>query len=60
MTTPQDDPDSQNEVTTVYERVGGSQFFVELVERFYQLVEADFFLWSLHCPLWRFQRTRLY
>ena len=44
MTTPQDDSGSQNEVTTVYERVGGSQFFVELVERFYQLVEADFFL----------------
>ncbi|PZC45411.1 MAG: hemoglobin [Chloroflexi bacterium] len=25
----------------MYERVGGYQFFVELVERFYQLVEAD-------------------
>ena len=37
----QDNSGSQNEVTTIYERVGGDEFFVELVERFYQLVEAD-------------------
>ena len=41
MNTPQDNSGSQNEVTAIYERVGGYQFFVELVERFYQFVEAD-------------------
>ena len=41
MNTPQDNSGSQNEVTTLYERVGGDEFFVELVERFYQLVEDD-------------------
>ena len=48
MNTPQDNSDSQNEVTTLYERVGGDEFFVELVERFYQLVEADFSLRPLY------------
>jgi hemoglobin len=37
----QDDPASKAEVTTVYERVGGDAFFVELVERFYTSVEVD-------------------
>ena len=41
MNTPKDNSGSQNEVTTLYERVGGDEFFVELVERFYQLVESD-------------------
>jgi hemoglobin len=41
MYTPQDSASSQNEVTAIYERVGGYQFFVELVERFYEFVEAD-------------------
>ena len=41
MNTPQDNAGSQNEVATLYERVGGDQFFVELVERFYQFVETD-------------------
>ena len=48
MNTPQDNSGSQNEVTTLYERVGGDEFFVELVERFYQLVEADFSLRPLY------------
>jgi hemoglobin len=48
MNTPQDDAGSQNEVATLYERVGGDQFFVELVERFYQSVEADLSLRSLY------------
>jgi hemoglobin len=29
------------EAITVYELVGGAEFFVELVERFYRLVEVD-------------------
>jgi hemoglobin len=37
----QKDPESNLEVTTVYERVGGNAFFVELVEQFYRLVEVD-------------------
>ncbi|MDA0987950.1 MAG: globin [Chloroflexi bacterium] len=37
----QDDPGLNLEVTTVYERVGGNAFFVELVEQFYRLVEVD-------------------
>ena len=41
MNTPQDNAGSQNEVATIYKRMGGYQFFVELVERFYQFVEAD-------------------
>ena len=32
----------------MYERVGGYQFFVELVERFYQFVEADLSLRPLY------------
>jgi hemoglobin len=48
MNTPQDNAGSQNEVATLYERVGGYQFFVELVERFYQSVEADLSLRSLY------------
>ena len=48
MNTPQDNACSQNEVATLYERVGGYQFFVELVERFYQSVEADLSLRSLY------------
>ena len=48
MNTPQDTSDSENEVTTLYERVGGDEFFVELVERFYQLVQADFSLRPLY------------
>ena len=38
---PQDEPCLKAEVTTIYERVGGNAFFVELVERFYRYVEAD-------------------
>ena len=45
---PQDDEGSLNEVATVYDRVGGYQFFVELVERFYDLVEADLTLRPLY------------
>ena len=37
----QDDQELKVEVTTIYDRVGGSAFFVELVERFYQSVEVD-------------------
>ena len=48
MSTPQDNAGSQNEVATLYERVGGYQFFVELVERFYQSVEADLCLRRLY------------
>ena len=53
MNTPQDKPGSQNEVVplevaSLYERVGGYQFFVELVERFYQSVETDSSLRSLY------------
>ena len=48
MSTPQDNAGSQNEVATLYERVGGYQFFVELVERFYQSVEADLSLRRLY------------
>ena len=48
MNTPQDNAGSQNEVGTLYERVGGYQFFVELVERFYQSVEADLSLRRLY------------
>ena len=36
-----DDQNLKVEVATVYELVGGNEFFVELVERFYQLVEVD-------------------
>ena len=48
MSTPQDNAGSQNEVATLSERVGGYQFFVELVERFYQSVEADLSLRRLY------------
>ena len=48
MSTPQDNAGSQNEVATLCERVGGYQFFVELVERFYQSVEADLSLRRLY------------
>ena len=48
MSTPQDNAGSQNEVATLYERVGGYQFFVELVERFYQSLEADLSLRRLY------------
>ena len=48
MNTAQDNRDSQIEVATLYERVGGYQFFVELVERFYQSVETDLTLRSLY------------
>ena len=48
MNTAQDNRGSQIEVTTLYERVGGYQFFVELVERFYQSVETDLTLRSLY------------
>ena len=48
MSTPQGNAGSQNEVATLYERVGGYQFFVELVERFYQSVEADLSLRRLY------------
>ena len=48
MNTPQDNSGSQNESNTIYERVGGSKFFVELVERFYQFVEADISLRPLY------------
>jgi len=48
MNTPQDNSGFQNEVATTYERVGGHQFFVELVERFYEFVEADLSLRSLY------------
>ena len=48
MNAPQDTSGSQNKVTTIYERVGGYQFFVELVERFYQFVEADVSLRPLY------------
>ena len=37
----QNDQDWKAEVITFYERVGGNAFFVELVERFYRLVEVD-------------------
>lgn len=33
--------ESINEIGTLYESVGGRSFFVELVERFYKLVESD-------------------
>ena len=45
---PFDNAGVHNEVVTLYERVGGYQFFVELVERFYQLVEADLSLRPLY------------
>ena len=48
MGTPQDNAGSQNEVATLHQRVGGYQFFVELVERFYQSVEADLSLRRLY------------
>ena len=48
MNAPQDNSGSQNKVATIYERVGGYQFFVELVERFYQFVEADLSLRPLY------------
>ncbi|MCL0044108.1 globin [Dehalococcoidia bacterium] len=48
MNTPQDNSGSKIEVTTTYERVGGYRFFVELIERFYQFVEADFSLRPLY------------
>jgi hemoglobin len=48
MNTPQDNSGFQNEVATIYERVGGYQFFVELVERFYEFVEADLSLRPLY------------
>ena len=48
MNTPKDNSGFQNEVATTYERVGGHQFFVELVERFYEFVEADLSLRSLY------------
>ena len=48
MNTAQDNRDAQIEVATLYERVGGYQFFVELVERFYQSVETDLTLRSLY------------
>ena len=48
MNTPQDNAGFQIEVATIYERVGGYQFFVELVERFYQFVEADLSLRPLY------------
>ena len=48
MNTPQDNSGFQNEVATTYERVGGHKFFVELVERFYEFVEADPSLRSLY------------
>lgn len=48
MSTPQDNAGSQIEIATLYERVGGYQFFVELVERFYQSVEADLSLRRLY------------
>ena len=48
MNTPQDNSGSQIKIATLYERVGGEQFFVELVERFYQLVENDFSLRALY------------
>ena len=48
MNTPKDNSSSQNDVTTLYERVGGDEFFVELVERFYEFVEAAPSLRSLY------------
>jgi hemoglobin len=48
MNTPQDKAGFQVEIATLYERVGGEQFFVELVERFYKLVEDDLFLRPLY------------
>ena len=48
MNAPQDNSGSQNKVTTIYERVGGDKFFVELVERFYQFVEVDVSLRPLY------------
>ncbi len=41
MNTPQDDLGFQDKFVPIYERVGGDEFFVELVERFYQFVESD-------------------
>ena len=37
----QNDQEWKAEIITFYERVGGNAFFVELVERFYRLVEVD-------------------
>jgi hemoglobin len=37
----QEDQYLKSDVATVYERVGGDEFFGELVERFYKLVEDD-------------------
>ena len=48
MNAPQDNSGSQNKVATIYERVGGCQFFVVLVERFYQFVETDVSLRPLY------------
>ena len=48
MNASQDNSGSQNKTTPIYERVGGYQFFVELVERFYQFVEADVSLRPLY------------
>ena len=48
MNAPQDNSGFQNKVTTIYERVGGDKFFVELVERFYQFVEVDVSLRPLY------------
>ena len=48
MNKDRDNSGFQNEVATTYERVGGHQFFVELVERFYQLVENDLFLRAIY------------
>ena len=37
----QDNQELKIEFTSIYEQVGGSEFFVELIERFYQFVEVD-------------------
>ena len=42
------DEQSRGDATTLYERVGGSEFFVELVERFYASVENDEILRPLY------------
>ena len=44
----QEGPDQEVYETTIYQRVGGDEFFGELIERFYRLVEADAVLRPLY------------
>lgn len=54
-------PSESNDFITVYDAVGGEAFFVELVEKFYQGVEADPLLRPLYPENdWKGARRRLH